>query len=224
MKSDFFKLCQYKPCSKLFKFYYKSHSFRKFCSKKCHNLSMIGRKLITIHNKNCKCSFCYKLGKNNPHFGKRHSQALKKRYSLERQGKGNPFYGKKHSNEIKQFLKESQLQEKGNNWKGGITPLIILIRNMAEMNNWRVKIFIRDNRICQSCFKNDKNIEAHHKKPFIKILQEFLQQYSQFSPIEDKETLVRLAITYEPFWDLSNGETLCEVCHDLKSKGRLTNV
>jgi len=30
----------------------------------------------------------------------------------------------------------------------------------------------------------------------------------------DKETLVRLAITYEPFWDIDNGETLCIDCHN----------
>ena len=41
-----------------------------------------------------------------------------------------------------------------------------------------------------------RNLEAHHKKAFYLILEEFLQQYSQFSPIEDKETLLRLAITY----------------------------
>lgn len=54
-------------------------------------------------------------------------------------------------------------------------------------------------------------------KSFYKILQEFLQTYNQFSPIEDKETLVRLAINYTPFWDINNGITLCTDCHKLTS-------
>ena len=48
----------------------------------------------------------------------------------------------------------------------------------------------------KKCDRIWRNWEAHHKKAFYLILEEFLQQYSQFSPIEDKETLLRLAITY----------------------------
>jgi hypothetical protein len=61
-------------------------------------------------------------------------------------------------------------------------------------------------------------LEAHHKKAFYLILEEFLQQYSQFSPIEDKETLLRLAITYQPFWEVDNGETFCKKCHGKRKK------
>jgi len=189
---------------------------------------MKGQKLKNVHKVNCKCSFCYKSGKNNPHFGKPHSKELKKRFSLERQGKDNPFFGKKHSNETKQFLRESQLQEKSSSWKGGITPLIILIRNLLEMKQWRISVFKYDNYTCQECdIKNGNGrsveFEAHHKKPFSNILQEFLQEYSQFSPIEDKETLLRLATTYEPFWDTNNGKTLCKDCHNLTKRGRHVN-
>ena len=44
------------------------------------------------------------------------------------------------------------------------------------------------------------------------------QIYSQFSPIEDKEKLVELAVSYQPFWDIANGKTLCYDCHDLIHK------
>ena len=98
-------------------------------------------------------------------------------------------------------------------WKGGITPLYNIIRNSFEDNLWRKNIFQRDNYTCQECFKIGGKLEAHHIKEFAKILQEFLKEYSQFSPIEDKETLVRLAITYKPFWDIANGKTLCKDCH-----------
>jgi len=102
--------------------------------------------------------------------------------------------------------------EKSNNWKGGVSPLSSRIRSLFEYKVWVGKIFERDAYKCQECGKGG-NIEAHHIKEFCKILSEFLQTYSQFSPIEDKETLVRLAISYQPFWDLSNGKTLCLECH-----------
>ncbi len=108
-----------------------------------------------------------------------------------------------------------KIGSESSNWRGGITPLYNLIRNSDTNKEWIKSVFKRDNYICQECFNRGDKLEAHHKnKRFNQILQEFLQQYNQFSPIEDKETLLRLAITYKPFWDLNNGETLCGECHN----------
>ncbi|HCJ66849.1 MAG TPA: hypothetical protein DHV62_05850, partial [Elusimicrobia bacterium] len=98
------------------------------------------------------------------------------------------------------------------NWKGGISSLESIIRNLCEYKNWRLEVYKRDCFKCCNC-TSKKNIHAHHIKPFLNILNGFLQTYNQFSPIDDKETLIRLAITYEPFWDVTNGKTLCEHCH-----------
>lgn len=106
-------------------------------------------------------------------------------------------------------------REKSGKWCGGITPLHNSIRNLDEYKIWRTQVFKRDNYICQECFQVGGKLESHHIKKFSLIFQEFLKQYSQFSPLEDQETLLRLAITYEPFWDVSNGQTLCEECHKL---------
>jgi len=111
---------------------------------------------------------------------------------------------------------------KARSWKGGTTPLQVFIRNLPEYKTWVIKVFQRDNYVCQECGKKGR-LEAHHIKEFSKLLQKFLQEYSQFSPLEDKETLTRLAISYAPFWDISNGKSLCPGCHELtykKSKGR----
>jgi 5-methylcytosine-specific restriction endonuclease McrA len=92
-----------------------------------------------------------------------------------------------------------------------------MIRGLEENKIWIQECFKRDNFTCQECKKiRSKNIkiEVHHIKEFSKILQEFLQTYSQFSPTEDKETLVRLAINYQLFWNISNGKTLCIECHE----------
>ena len=103
--------------------------------------------------------------------------------------------------------------ENSNHWKGGITSLYETIRRLEENINWRKSVFEQDNYTCQECGATGCRLNAHHKKEFSVIFKEFLQQYSQFSPIEDKETLVRLAITYASFWELSNGTTLCRECH-----------
>ncbi len=106
------------------------------------------------------------------------------------------------------------LKEKHPQWKGGVTPINIMIRNSLENKQWIKKVFERDYYTCQKCNNESHNSIAHHKKSFSLILKEFLQEYNQFSPLEDKETLMRLAINYKPFWDINNGQTLCKECHD----------
>lgn len=171
------------------------------------------------------CKSCAKKGKPNlKRIGQKHSEETKIRIS-------NALKGRICSEETK--LKMS-LTRKGRpvpwltgknspNWKGGISNLAIILRNIQESITWREQIFQRDNYTCQkcqarSCKGNRVCLEAHHIKEFSEIYKEFLQQYSQFSSIEDKETLTRLATTYQPFWDTKNGQTLCYNCHDLVGK------
>lgn len=115
--------------------------------------------------------------------------------------------------------------EKAFAWKGGINPLSRRIRGLTQNNEWREQVFERDNYICQDCgAKNGDGktmyLNAHHKESFTNIVEGFLKEYDQFSLIEDKETLVRLAMKYKPFWDIDNGITLCEDCHNLTKQGR----
>jgi len=104
------------------------------------------------------------------------------------------------------------------NWKGGITKINKWIRAIELNKNWTVSVFKRDDYTCQSCGKRGCGLAAHHITPFHILLKEFLSMYSQFSPIDDTETLVRLAESYEPFWDVRNGRTLCYDCHDMIPK------
>lgn len=123
--------------------------------------------------------------------------------------------GRKSSEEAKRKMSISQFGSKGSNWKGGITPLYKDIRTLLEARKWREEVFKRDNYTCQECYSVGHVLNAHHKnKSFSKLLSEFLKEYNQFSPIEDKETLARLAQNYKPFWDVENGQTLCEDCHN----------
>jgi len=101
------------------------------------------------------------------------------------------------------------------NWQGGISSLGQRIKSLFEYKTWRNEVYKRDYWTCQKCDYKGKNIEAHHIKSFSELLSEFLKEYDQFSPIEDKETLVRLAMKWSPFWEISNGKTLCKDCHNL---------
>ena len=104
-------------------------------------------------------------------------------------------------------------KNKGNHkWKGGITSFYHWIRNTINNREWITRVMQRDNYICQECGKRG-NMEVHHKYSFANLVKDFLEEYNQFSPIDDKETLVRLSINYKPFWDLNNGVTLCLECH-----------
>lgn len=116
----------------------------------------------------------------------------------ENKGKYNPNYGKYK--------------------KHPVTPLYNSIRNLYESRSWVLKVFERDNYTCQECFKRGCKLEAHHINLFSNILSEFLKEYNKFSPLEDKENLLRLSITYKPFWNLENGKTLCKDCHKLQHK------
>jgi hypothetical protein len=146
------------------------------------------------------------------HLGIKPSKASRIKMSLAKLGKTGNRKGTHCSEETKIIL--SQYRGPLNSqWKGGITPLVKYLRNIREYKIWRINVFKRDGYTCVKC-GNKRKIIAHHKKEFNIIFQEFLQTYSQFSPIEDWETLVRLAMTYEPFWDVNNGETECEDCHN----------
>ena len=183
-----------------------------------------------------------KQGNFNLEKRKEWMKVYSKKYREEHLGHYEKYNGKKYSliyyyknrsklKEVNRVRAEKYIREKGisppgkrrgenhHNWKGGITPLYSMIRNCFLDEKWRKEIFERDNHTCQHCFQRGGNLEAHHSgKMFAVVLSEFLKEYNQFSPIEDKETLFRLATKHEQFWDINNGLTLCKKCHDCERK------
>lgn len=140
---------------------------------------------------------------------------------LLQKGVNHPWYGRKHKPESINIIKSKligkpTLWNSGKNshlWKGGISPLAMAIRNSLYSATWRTGVFKRDIYVCQECGVHNNDLRSHHIRPFKDILQEFLQMYSQFSVIDDRDTLIRLAESYEPFWDIDNGKTFCRDCH-----------
>lgn len=169
----------------------------KYCSKECfyeHRKS--------THTVIVKCEICDK---------EILSLKSRKRTTCSREC----FYKSMINNLKNPWFKKDHSGENSPTWKGGITPLHVAIRNSKYYSEWRLNIFIRDNFTCQMCFSKNREIEAHHKNiSFSELFRDFLDFYSQFSPIEDKESLIRIAESYKPFWDENNMETLCKSCHD----------
>ena len=132
--------------------------------------------------------------------------------------------GKKLSNYCNKICASCAKGQNSWAWKGGITSLRELIRHCFKAREWSKQIFKKDNYACQKCGVYGGDLEAHHTREFIFTFREFPQEYDQFSPYEDKETLVRLAIKYKPFWSLNDGQTLCKKCHKLTKHNRKKEV
>jgi endogenous inhibitor of DNA gyrase (YacG/DUF329 family) len=79
-------------------------------------------------------------------------------------------------------------------WKGGITPLNVLERGSLKYNEWRKKVFERDDYTCQKCGIKNCYLEAHHIKSWA--------EYPKLRYI------------------LDNGITYCVPCHAKVDKHR----
>ncbi len=113
-------------------------------------------------------------------------------------GINHPYYGK--------FGSESA------NWKGGLTPLNILVRESEKYSMWRTNIYKRDGYICQECFQEGYELEVHHIEKFSHIMR------------KNKITTFEAAMSCEKLWDLNNGKTLCKKCHKKLHRARKYNI
>lgn len=77
-----------------------------------------------------------------------------------------------------------------------------IIRNSSEYKDWRNTVFKRYNYTCRFCESGSREINAHHIIRFGELIKE-----NNITSIED-------AINCAPLWNINNGITLCESCHD----------
>jgi len=107
------------------------------------------------------------------------------------------------SEKLRQMWKDGKITpvrgERHGRWKGGITPIIRLLRHTPEYKAWRFAVYKRDSWHCQECGKHceRKNIVAHHIKSF--------KDYPELR------------------YDINNGITLCRKCH-LRIERSVVNV
>lgn len=130
-----------------------------------------------------------------------------RKHSLETRRKMAEYrntYHSTRSEEVKRKISQTKAErgvlrgDKSPNWKGGLTSKNALIRKSKEYKQWRKFVFERDNYTCKECGAKSQTdcavyLEAHHIKPF--------------------------AIFIDLRFDINNGITLCEKCHDKKPKG-----
>ena len=99
----------------------------------------------------------------NGHIGfwnkKHRSNETKEKISIN--GKGRIV-----SNKTRKKISKAQKGEKGNNWKGGISPRNKRIRLSIEFRLWREAVFTRDNYTCQKTGIKGGYLHPHHIKNF----------------------------------------------------------
>lgn len=87
-------------------------------------------------------------------------------------------------------------------WKGGITPVVSLIRHCPKYIEWRKEIFTRDNYTCRKCKRRGDVLHAdHYPITFAEIIHRY------------KIRTLAQAERCRKLWDTRNGRTLCESCH-----------
>ena len=148
-------------------------------------------------------------GRMPPSFkGKKHSEETKRKISKSEQGKVDSEETKKRR------IASARSGEDNYFWKGGITPLRLLIKQNCKYRQWRSEVFTRDDFTCQVCGQRGGAINADHIKSFSLILDE-----NNIKTVEN-------ALACEELWNINNGRTLCEECHrktdNFGSKGRIS--
>lgn len=112
--------------------------------------------------------------------GKHHTKATKERISKQLMGRHLPEVTKKKIGEVERG-------ERHWNWKGGITPTNVKIRNSLKSKEWKNNVFTRDDWTCQKCGKRGIELRAHH-----------ILSFSKYPKLK---------------FEVNNGITLCKNCH-----------
>ena len=104
--------------------------------------------------------------------------------------------------------------DKHPNWKGGITPLNMLLREYFHTNQVP-KIARRDNYTCQMCGKKHTVLHIHHNHKFSDIVQEIRDEHPLLHPqnTTDQVELYNIITHDRRFLDEDNLITLCKDCH-----------
>ena len=205
--------CKCKNCKK--EFYVKPYAIKSgrgiFCCKKCQFIYK-----SKINNIDCICENCYKIFTTTISIfisGRARHCCKKCSYNNRKEEMKNVNKArisqitveclncKNKFSVIKSRYKKGNVKfcslncrieycvgDKSHTWKGGLTNINLLERGNKKYDNWRLKVFKRDNFTCKKCLDNKgHNLHAHH--------------IYNFSSNKTKR------------YDINNGITLCKKCH-----------
>ena len=176
-------------CRKEFKDYHRKRADRKFCSTECGYKNKQRR--VNVNCEYCGVEFeahAYYLKRGK---GKYCSRLCYSRWKSENWvGENNPHYGETKSFEHRRKISESNLKTKAPLRKQERSVLRDL-RKSFEYNEWRIKVYKRDDYTCQMCGDrgNGLKIDAHHTLSFV--------DYPEHR------------------FNVDNGITFCKECHGI---------
>jgi len=182
-------------CGRLFRDYVGNH--RKYCCRRCYELSKKGTKLSEDIINKMKGRTPWNKGRRNPYQLEvllKMRQAHLGRSPVNKGVRMGPELRDKISRATKGIKKPaiSEIMKqltgpRAHGWKGGRTAANKLIRNSKLFAIWREAVFQRDDYTCQICGERGRYLRAHH--------------------------IMSFAEHEELRFDISNGVTLCLQCH-----------
>lgn len=87
-------------------------------------------------------------------------------------------------------------------WRGGTTPLLNKIRRLVAYKEWQRAVMRRDDFTCRSCQTRGVVLTAHHLQSLAYLVT------------QHKVTSVEAAVETTNLWNIDNGITLCNPCHE----------
>jgi hypothetical protein len=90
-----------------------------------------------------------------------------------------------------------------------------LLRKTVRYQEWRQDVFNMIGKRCDIC-GTTKHLHVHHITAFATLVNQFLDQYTDYEIPGDEEILLQFAETDFDLWDSENGRVLCEFCHEIE--------
>lgn len=151
----------------------------------------------------------FKAGRIPWNKGRRFSEQTRRKMSEARHN----FYAKGGAHPLKGKARPDMVGANNPNWNkygnkhprwtdAKKRPFYKSIREIFKYKEWRQAVFSRDGFVCRLCGNKKSYVEADHfPTRFVDIVRN-----NNIQNIDD-------AINCAELWDVSNGRTLCQLCH-----------